>query len=163
MTLRLYQGTRMVGQPVRRGKRRPSGYFAPASCLLARSGRRLVSDFNRLNQNGAPRLNRAAVARTPGISGHIGAPFFQLTASTSKEALVRIDRTSAPSFARCSTSALEPAAISLPNAASAADCWAASVTWAVIQALPASSVWMPSGFPSAVAAASVSALAAAPV
>src|ERR1039457_6851141 len=93
MTLRLYQGTRMVGQPVRRGKRRPGDYLAPASCLLASSGRRLVSDFNRLNQNGAPRLNRAAVARTPGISGHIGAPFFQLTANTSNEALVRIDRT----------------------------------------------------------------------
>src|SRR5437870_4764555 len=47
--------------------------FSAFSCVLfARTGRRLLSVFSMLNQNGAPKLNSAALAATPQKCNQLG-------------------------------------------------------------------------------------------
>jgi len=49
--------------------------LAGVSDLLATMGRRLVSCFSMLNQKGAPRVSRAALASTPGSWGGHDIPY----------------------------------------------------------------------------------------
>src|SRR5262249_47748403 len=130
-------------------------HFAGASCLFARSGRRLVSCLSMLNQNGAPRESSAAVVRTPGSCGPNGLSCFQPNWVMSNEALVAMARSVTASCRFCSRQGRA-------NADCAAD-WCAASTWSLIHWPAAACESMPDSGCAAVTCASASALVSRPV